>query len=147
MRPRLQRHPALRHRPEHLSDRLLGGTKLLLNDHLPAFIQHAIPAPAIPKIQSHREFLLRKDSGLFACHSDTLRHSRSPFIAPRARCHWELIASRLEAGILIPSDFDNHDFDNHLGTGTICEYTSSRGEEPLFETADNPNLIRRVATG
>src|SRR5215469_12800388 len=80
MRPRLQCHPALRHCPERLSDRLLRCTQLVLNHYLSLFIQHAVPAPAIPKIQSHREFLLRKDSGLLACHSDTLRHSRSPYL-------------------------------------------------------------------
>src|SRR5215469_4736685 len=86
MRPRLHRYSALRHRPEHLSHRLRRGTQLVLKDHLSAFIQYAIPTPSIPKIQSHRVFLLRKDSGLLACHSDTLPHSRSPlFIAPRAR--------------------------------------------------------------
>jgi hypothetical protein len=30
------------------------------------------------------------------------------FFAPRARYHWELIASRLETGILISSVFVNH---------------------------------------
>src|SRR5215472_2810973 len=78
MRPRLHRYSALRHRPEHLSHGLRRGTQLVLKDHLSAFIQHAIPTPAIPKIQSHRVFLLRKDSALLACHSDTLPHSRSP---------------------------------------------------------------------
>src|ERR1700722_15323258 len=82
MRPRLQRHPAVRHRPEHLSERLRRGTHLALKDHLPAFVQHAIPTPTIPKIQSHGVFLLRKVAGLLPCHSDTLphSHSRSPFV-------------------------------------------------------------------
>src|SRR5215831_13237422 len=80
MRLRLQPHPALRHRPEHLSEGLRRCTQLVLKDHLPAFIQHAIPTPTIPKIQSHSVFLLRKDSGLLACHSDTLRHSRSTYL-------------------------------------------------------------------
>src|ERR1700739_4107861 len=80
MRPRLQRHPAVRHQPEHLSERLRRCTQLVFEHYLPTFIQYAIPTPTIPKIQSHRIFLLRKVSGLPLCHSDILRHSRSPFV-------------------------------------------------------------------
>src|ERR1700751_5952971 len=80
MRPRLQRHPAVRHRPEHLSQGLRRCTQLVFEHYLPTFIQYAIPTPTIPKIQSHRIFLLRKVSGLPLCHSDILRHSRSPFV-------------------------------------------------------------------
>src|SRR5215469_14436828 len=114
MRPRLHRYSALRHRPEHLSHGLRRCTQLLLKDHLSAFIQYAIPTPTISKIQAHGAFLLRKYSAWLACHSDTLPHSRSPlFIAPRARCHWELIASRLETGILIPSGNDTRPLPFH----------------------------------
>src|ERR1700745_3248377 len=81
MHPRLQRHPALRHRREHLSERLRRCTQLVFEHYLPTFIQYAIPAPAVPNIQSHRVFLLRKGSRrLLACHSDILRHSRSPYL-------------------------------------------------------------------
>src|SRR5215469_597183 len=80
MRPRLQRHPAVRHRPEHLSQGLRRCTQLVFEHHVPTFVQDAIPTPTIPKIQSHRVFLLCKVSGLPDCHSDTLRHSRSPFV-------------------------------------------------------------------
>ena len=48
---------------------------------IPPFVQHAVPTPTIPKIQSHGVFLLRKVAGL--------------------------IAFRLETGILIPSGFVN----------------------------------------
>jgi hypothetical protein len=81
MRPRLQRHPALRHRPEHLSERPSALYSACVRTLPPTFIQYAIPAPAVPKIQSHRVFLLRKGSRrLLACHSDILRHSRSPYL-------------------------------------------------------------------
>src|ERR1700683_5774579 len=80
MRPRLQRHPAVRPRPQPLPERLRRGTHPALKDPLPAFVQHAIPTPTIPKIQSHGVFLLRKVAGLLPFHSDTLRHSRSPFV-------------------------------------------------------------------
>src|SRR5579864_6949126 len=78
MRPRLPRHSAVRHRPEHLSQGLRRCTQFVFEHHLPMFIQHAIPTPTIPEIQSHGVLLLRKLSGLPRCHSDTLRHSRSP---------------------------------------------------------------------
>src|ERR1700746_4043675 len=55
-------------------------TQLVFEHHVPTFLQDAIPTPTIPKIQSHRVFLLRKVSGLPLCHSDTLRHSRSSFV-------------------------------------------------------------------
>src|SRR5215469_15439055 len=79
MRPRLQRHSTVRHRPEHLSEGLRRCTYFLLKHYLPAFVQHAIPTPTIPQIQSHNVFLLCKLPGLLLCHSDTLPHSRSPF--------------------------------------------------------------------
>src|SRR5215469_8321557 len=79
MRPRLQRHSTVRHRPEHLSEGLRGCTGFLLKHYLPALVQHAIPTPTIPQIQSHDVFLLRKVPALLLCHSDTLPHSRSPF--------------------------------------------------------------------
>src|SRR5215471_18371121 len=80
MRPRLQRHSTVRHRPEHLSEGLRGCTEFLLKHYLPALVQHAIPTPTIPQIQSHDVFLLRKVPALLLCHSDTLPHSRSPFV-------------------------------------------------------------------
>src|SRR5215472_121688 len=80
MRPRLQRHSTVRHRPEHLSEGLRGCTGFLLKHYLPALVQHAIPTPTIPQIQSHDVFLLRKVPALLLCHSDTLPHSRSPFL-------------------------------------------------------------------
>src|SRR5215469_10426387 len=59
----------------------------------------------IPQIQSHDVFLLRKVPALPLCHSDTLLHSRSPFYcASSALSLGAYIASRLETGILIPSD-------------------------------------------
>src|SRR6202451_2943103 len=110
MRPRLQRHPAVRHRPEHLSERLRRGTHLALKDHLPAFVQHAIPTPTIPKIQSHSVFLLRKVAGLLPCHSDTLRHSRSPFVLRLER----VITGSLSHPASRPA------FSSHLVSTTIC---------------------------
>src|SRR5215469_5230297 len=79
MRPRLQRHSTVRHRPEHLSEGLRRCTEFLLKHYVPALVQHAIPTPTIPQIQSHGVFFLRKVPGLLLCHSDTLPHSRSPF--------------------------------------------------------------------
>src|SRR5215469_8878797 len=109
MRPRLHRYPAVRHRPEDFADGLPGCTQLVLEHLLPVVVQHAIPTPTIPEIQSHGVFLLPKASGLLACHSDTLPHCRSPFRLRLERVsHWELIASRWETGILIPSGYDNH---------------------------------------
>src|SRR5215472_4564994 len=98
----------MRHRPEHLTEGLRRCTEFLLEHYLPALVQHAIPTPTVPQIQSHDVFLLRKVPGLLLCHSDTLPHSRSPLLIALERvCHWELIASRLETGILIPSGFTN----------------------------------------
>src|SRR5262250_1422448 len=79
MRPRLQHHSTVRHRPEHVSEGLWGCTELLLKHYLPAIVQHAKPTPTIPQIQSHDVSLLRKLAGLLLCHSDTLPHGRSPF--------------------------------------------------------------------
>jgi hypothetical protein len=43
-------------------------------------------------------------------------------IAPRARYHWELNASRLETGILIPSDFVNWASAGLLFGPTSCAF-------------------------
>src|SRR5215469_3045951 len=141
MRPRLERHSTVRHRPEHLSEGLWGCTEFLLKHYLPAIVQHAIPTPTIPQIQSHDVFLLRKVPGLLLCHSDTLPHSRSPFLLrSRARDHWELNASRLETGILIPSVFVRYQEPKLHGLSAASmsaslrehSYEKNCGDSPLY---------------
>jgi len=89
-------------------------TQLVLKDHLSPFIQHAIPTPAIPKIQPHSVFLLRKDSGLLACHSDTLRHSRSPYLLRLER----VVTGSLSHPACRPA------FSSHLVSSVWLRYTS-----------------------
>src|ERR1700751_5100138 len=117
MRPRLQRHPAVRHRPEHLSQGLRRCTQLVFEHYLPTFIQYAIPTPTIPKIQYHRIFLLRKVSGLPLCHSDILRHSRSPFVLRLER----VITRSLSHPAWRPA------FSSHLFSTTVASHPPSNG--------------------
>ena len=96
MHSRLQRDPAPWHSPEHFFHRLRSRAQLLFQQHFPRFIQHAIPARAIPQIQTNRQLLLCKILVLPGRYSANLLHCRSPLsLAPSsASITWERTASR-----------------------------------------------------
>src|SRR5215467_10807760 len=78
MRPDLQCDPAARHGAEDFLQRLRIRTHSLLLLYLPRFIQHAVPAVAISKIQSDGQCGLRNIPALLRCCGANLLHCRSP---------------------------------------------------------------------
>jgi hypothetical protein len=72
MHSRLQGDPAPRHLPKHFFHRFRSRAQFLLQQHFPRFIQHAIPAPSIPQIQTDRQFLLANILALPCPHSANL---------------------------------------------------------------------------
>src|SRR5271166_3388428 len=83
--PGLQRYPAAWHRGEDSLHRLRSRAQLLLTKDFASFVQYAIPAGAITKVQTDGQLPLEI---LVArcCHSATLSHCWSPLsLALRAR--------------------------------------------------------------
>src|ERR1700693_5866217 len=54
--------------------------QLLFPNHLARFIQNTVERPAITQIQTDRQLLLLENFTLECLHSDSLFHSRSPFV-------------------------------------------------------------------
>jgi hypothetical protein len=76
-----------------------------------AFIQNAVAAGAISQIQPDRQLLLRNIPALLCRRGANLFHCRSPFYLCLEHVD-NLGAYRIppETGLLIPSDFDSHEF-------------------------------------
>lgn len=92
-----------------------------------------LQGPTPPCIFSPQSFQSFCSAGLPQRYS--LSQSLSFLIAPRARHHWELIASRLETGIRIPSVFNTcRSARQDSGTRSISE-TKPAGFEMLVTTS------------
>src|SRR5581483_11363256 len=98
-----------RHRCETFADGFRPRACLLLANHFTRLAEHAVPAPAIPQIQTDGQLTLQI---LLACfhRSASLLHVPVSLsvCALSASITWERTASRLETGLLIPSVCDNN---------------------------------------
>src|SRR5271169_3232488 len=96
MHPGFQSDPAPRHPAEHFLHSFRSRAQPLFEHHLTCFIQHAIPARAIPQIQPDREPLFGKIPDLLRRCGANLLHCRSPLslVLSSTSITWERTASR-----------------------------------------------------
>ena len=108
MRPDFQRDATARHRAEDFLQCFRCRPHPLLHLDLAGFIHHAVPTVAVSEIQSNGQFLLQNILALLRCLVLTFFIAGLLFIcALSTSITWERTASRLETGLLIPSDFIN----------------------------------------
>src|ERR1700735_2664673 len=100
---RLQCDETLRYSSKGLLHRFRRRRQLLLQNDLACSIHYAVERPAIPEIQTDRQLLLPENVVLEYLYSASLFHSRSPFVALRARRPLGAYRIPPETGLLIPS--------------------------------------------
>src|SRR5712671_5254296 len=104
MCPCLQCDETSRYLSKGLLHRFRCRWQFLFQNDLACFIQNTVERPAISQIQADRQLLFLENFALRCLHSDSLFHSRSPFVCASSASTIGSVSHPVETGLLIPSE-------------------------------------------